>query len=392
MLITRTNRPLKANTAKATTNSGSTESKTGKEKIADIVTTGAFATGGMLGGATIGGVGGHLLSSVTGQPGLSTIGTAAGALMGTATGISASRADNKKAALTKAALSYGLGTAGAAAGIYGFEAAHTALVAAGATPLLGASLRLTGAIAGGMVGVGASQLGEDGKIQKTLKEAGLAAALGTLGTGIGMGMTILAPNSLAPYAFGASGAIIGQAFASEAHALGEDDASVQRASAAFKGALGFAVGEALGAAAQSLGGSSVYGLAAPATLGAVGGLSHLGRTNQTAETLNHMVAGTGAGAVVGDLAGLGLTALTGNSAYASFGAGAGAVTGLVGTTPKLNKAAFAVVASTVGGTGAGALAGALLTTVTGNEIFNAALPALGATAGLLTGAAIKLNS
>ena len=391
MLITRTTRtvnPPKANLS----NSGPKTSKTGKEKVADIVTTGAFATGGMLGGATIGGVGGHLLSSVTGQPGLSTIGTAAGALMGTATGISASRAEDKKEALKKAVLSYGLGTAGAAAGIYGLEAAHTALVASGATPLLGASLRLTGAVAGGIIGVGASQLGEDGKIQDTLKEAGLAAAFGTIGAGVGMGMTILAPNSLAPYAFGASGAVIGQALAADGNSEGEGVDHFERASAAFKGAVGFAVGEAVGAAAQAMGGSNVYGMAAPLALGAIGGLSHLGRTNETAKSLNHMVAGTGAGALLGDLAGLGLTSLTGNSAYASFGGAAGAVTGLVGATPKVNKAAFAVVGSTVGGTGAGALAGALLTSITGKEIFNTALPALGATAGLLTGAAIKLNS
>lgn len=358
-----------------------------KDSFAKAITTGAFATGGALGGGTLGAVGGHLLGAATGIPEMTTIGLAAGAVAGATSGTMASFSKDRKATLTRTAVTYGLGTVGAAAGLYGLHAAHGAMILNGAAPVLGAHAPLIGAVAGGLMGTGIAAAGSTGNLATAAKKAGASAFLGTVGTGLGMAATMVAPGSAAPYVFGAAGAIIGNAFVPTTK-LGkfQEQAAVTAAS----GALGFAAGEGIALAAQHFGGSPLYGLAAPALVGATAALTVNAKSNKVAGHLAKAAAGAGVGAALGDLVGHGLTSMTGNSLYSSFGAVAGGITGLAAGTPARGKA-LPVLGVSVAGTAAGAMAGALLTGLTGNDVFNVATPVLGAAAGVLTGTAIALN-
>lgn len=358
-----------------------------KDTFAKAVTTAAFTTGGALGGATLGSVGGHVLGAATGLPQLTTIGLAAGTVAGAGSGVVASLSKDRKATLKRTAVAYGLGTAGAAAGLYGLGALHSTLVGAGAASVLGANTAIVGAVAGGLMGTGLAASGGTGSLATTAKKAGAAALMTSVGVGLGMATSIVAPGTVAPYVFGAAGAVIGNSFVpSEKFQQGEE----RLATTAASGALGFAVGEGVSWAAQHLGGSALYGLAAPALVGATAALAVNASSNKVAGHLAKATAGAGLGALAGDLVGHGLTSLTGNTLYSAFGAAAGGVAGLAAGTPWRGKA-LPVLGTGLAGTGAGAMAGVLLASLTGYEAANTIAPVLGAAAGVLTGAAISLN-
>ena len=116
--------------------------------VQDMVTKGAYATGGALGGVGMGIVTGQVMTSLTGVPIFSQVGGFAGAMAGAGTALAASKSENKAQTLKEVFFSWGLGSAGAAGGQYAMTAVGETLAASGAGAWVGATAPLLGTVVG----------------------------------------------------------------------------------------------------------------------------------------------------------------------------------------------------------------------------------------------------
>ena len=169
-------------------------------------------------------------------------------------------------------------------------------------------------------------------------------------------------------------------------------------------AVGYGVGAVVGAVADSWGANYAYPLLAPAAGAAIAGMAGMA-AQQDSKVLGKVAltsALAGAGCIVGDLVGHGLTALSGNPIYRNIGAAAGAVNGASlsfnisdpKSESKMAKIADYSTPAILGATGGstlGCLTGALISYVTGNSFYSNAAPILGGVAGALTGLALAVN-
>lgn len=400
MQILSTTRPVAANPK----NPSGPSAKPEKTDITpqDIVTKGAYLTGGALGGVGVGVVTGKVMSDLTGISMFSSVGGVAGALGGAASAYALSGNANKKEALVRVSAGWVGGSLGSAAGQFVLGKAGEALVAAGASSYLGAAGPLVGTLVGGLGGASLPMSSDTktGKLMKRVAVSSLAATAGTYGGGLAQ--SLLATNVPALSTAAALAPVVGGlAAGSIAHSYTID--SRQATAAAYSGgfgAAGFGAGLLAGGLASTVTGSAFYtaglpviGMAAGALLGGGAGLEETNRSQETDSRAEKFfaasgtIAGAGVGAAIGDAVGHGLQMLTGNSIYAQAGMAVGGVNGLLGGLSMhgidTHKVAPTVAGATAGVAG-GALLGHVLSAISGQQIWGTVLPVLGGAAGGLS--------
>lgn len=371
----------------------------------DIVTKGAYATGGALGGVGLGVVTGNLMTSLTGVPLFSSVGGIAGGLGGAATGLAVSDSQNRGRTMYRVFAGWAGSSVGSLAGQSVATAAGQALSASGAAPWIGAVAPVVGTAVGALAGATLPLVGADGKIP-TLVKNGAKTGLGVAaGLGIGAGIQAIVANGAPVLAPAATVAPILGAVAlgsmvlngtSKDERFGETFASTSAVSA-----FGYALGMVGGGFAQLAGASQAASLATPIA-GAIGGAlyGYSGSSRElpgqkTADKAAGVVTGAGVGTTLGDLGGMALTAVTGNDIYRNAGSVVGGLNGaLIGLSASgvdSHKATPAVVGATAG-TATGALIGAALENLTGQTVWGVVMPVLGAAAGGLSSVAATFGS
>ena len=161
---------------------------------------------------------------------------------------------------------------------------------------------------------------------------------------------------------------------------------------------GYSLGALVGGIAHNAGAYKAYEQFAPATGAVVAGLWSLAVQTKS-KTLENtaLAASLGAvGAFGGDLLGRGLSSVSGLPVYQALGPAVGALNGVILSSLNISTSRFGdnTVPTAVGlssGATLGCLAGALVSKVTGNPIYNVVAPILGAVAGGLTGAAFTVK-
>lgn len=397
MQILSTTRPVAANL----NNPSGPSAKPEKTDITpqDIVTKGAYLTGGALGGVGVGVVTGKVMSDLTGISMFSSVGGVAGALGGAASAYALSGNANKKEALLRVSAGWVGGSLGSAAGQYVLGKAGEALVAAGASPYLGAAGPLVGTL---VVGLGGASLPmssdtKTGKLMKRVAVTSLAATAGTYGGGLAQSLlatgvpALSTAAALAPVVGGLAAGSIAHSYTSQ---------SPQAMAAAYSGgfgAVGFGAGLLIGGLASGITGSAFYtaglpviGMATGALMGGGAGLEESNRSESFKPvsdklfTAAGVVAGGGVGAVIGDAAGYGLQALTGNSIYAQAGMAVGGVNGILAGLSANGVDTHKVTPTLLGttaGVAGGAVLGHVLSAISGQQVWGTVLPVLGGAAG-----------
>lgn len=408
MLITRTQRPqtppLSATAPKAAEQAEQAPKDKAEINLRTVVTRGAFTVGGGMGGAGLGAITGQVMKNLSGSPVFSTFGGVAGAIGGAAAGFAASRGDVSKETLVRTGGAWLGASVGSAAGMWVVGAAGAALTANGASGLFAANGALIGTAVGGLLGAAAPFTGVEGKGTDFLKDAAVAGLGGTVGLLLGglpqSGLPAQFAHVAAPVPF--IGAITLGLTGLHLRNNGFDNydppnKGLQKAkNSAWAGTVGYGLGSAAGLLAQHMGGSAAYTYAGPAVGAAVATLTAAGDGESNALTKSALTLGlTSLGATAGDVIGHGLTALTGHSVYRSLGAAAGAVNGAAAGISAAGfdtKHGLSIVTGLAGGTASGALVGAGISALTGQEIWKVAMPAVGSAFGVLTGLALSLNS
>ncbi len=376
------------------------EAKLADTSLADLVTKGAYAAGGALGGVGLGVATGQVMSSLTGSDIFSSMGGVMGGLGGAVTALAVSKSDNKTQSMLRVFGGWAGSSAGSLAGQYVIGNIAQNLAAAGAAPWIGALGPLLGTAVGGLYGAALPLADADTGAAAILKHSAVASLAGTAGIGLGAAVQIAVANgapALAPLSMIAPtlGAIALGSTALDLRNAGGKPVAVL-APMSFYGGIGYAVGMAIGGAVDSTIGTFVAPVSGLLT-GAFGGytkstedLPHKDLTEKAAI----VSATTGIGTLVGELAGHGLTAVTGNSLYSQvagmIGAANGAALGLSAAGVNTHKVTPTFFGASVG-TATGALLGTALSKLTGQEIWGLVMPVLGATAGGLSAAAAAFN-
>ena len=388
--------PIK--TGKSAGNGGEKSSDKGFS-AKDMVTRTACLSGGVLGGTTVGALTGTALAGIAGVPNLSTIGAAVGAVGGASAGwmVSADGVDKKSLLLATGSLA--TGSVGMSVGMWGFQAFGKELAEMGCASVLGSQGALIGAAAGGILGAALPLTKCDGKPGEAMAKT-VAVVAGGAG-GVAMGSAIEAAiHSIA----GASSGVVAESFKTLAAPLsvmmgvsgavggmGLSEMVDQERSIAGLGFgwIGYTLGAAVGTGMAAVGGSSLFVTASPIAGALAMGAGIVGadgdtRLDKAAARTGKVAALAWAGSAAGEAIGHGLTALTGNSLYGDVGMATGAITGGLAGFSDLNgglkKAAKTTAGAVVGGV-SGTLLGAGLTALSGQPIFQAATPILGAVAG-----------
>ena len=365
----------------------------------DVATKTACLSGGVLGGTTVGALTGTALAGIAGIPNLSTIGAAVGAVGGASAGWMVSTDGVDKKSLLLATGSLAAGSVGMSVGMWGFQAFGKELAEMGCASVLGSQGALIGAAAGGVLGAALPLTKCDGKpgeaMVKTVAVVGGAAGGVALGSAIeaavhsmagtsagvvaGSLKTLAAPLSVM---MGVSGAVGGMGLSN----MVDQDRCI---TGLGFGWIGYGLGAAVGTGIAAAGGSGLFTVTSPLAGALAMGAGIVGadgdtRLDKAAARTGKVAALSWAGSAAGEAVGHGLTALTGNSLYREIGMATGAVTGgLAGFSDvngSLNKAAKTTAGAVVGGV-SGTLLGAGLTALTGQPVFQAVTPALGAVAG-----------
>jgi hypothetical protein len=369
-----------------------------------VVTRGAITVGGGMGGAGLGAITGQVMMNLSGSPVFSTFGGVAGAIGGAAAGFAASQGDVSKETLVRSGGAWLGASVGSAAGMWVVGAAGAALAASGASSLFAVNGALIGTAAGGLVGAAIPFVGTDGKATTLLKEAAVAGTGGTIGLLAGGLAQTAVPEQLAHMAVPAPllGAVALGLTGLHVMHNGIDRYEIPKMNlkrakdSAWAGTFGYAIGGGVGALAQSLGGSAAYTYAGPALGAVVATLAIAGDGRDNKLTHSAAVLGlTGVGATAGDVIGHGLTALTGHPIYQNVGVAAGAINGAVAGLSSVGvdtKHGLPLVTGLASGTASGALVGAGISALTGQEIWKVAMPIVGSAFGVLTGLALSLNS
>ena len=386
---------------------GSTES-TPKDSFhlsaEEVVTKGAFAAGGALGGVGLGVVTGSLMNSLTGSKLSSTLGGTLGGVGGAITALAVSGNENKAQSMVRVFGGWTGSSAGALAGQFVGDFAQ-GLTALGASAWIGAAGPLAGTAVGALAGASIPLAGADGKVANLVKDTALAGLAG--GGGIALGsFAEIAAHQVAP-ALGPVASVgpllAGLTTGSIALAIkNEGPLAIDIAAVSIPTSLSFAAGMFGGVVASKLGASDIASMAIPAAATLTAGLNgyaSLGDNDRPGHEIASkaavLTATTGFGTTIGDLAGSALTAVTGHGIYKQAGAIAGATNGaLAGLS--LNgvntlKAGPSVIGATAG-TATGALLGAALSRLTGQGLWGIVMPALGAAAGGLSGAAAAFQA
>ncbi len=397
------------------------DSATPEDSFKKNVTTAAHTAGGALAGLTLGAVGGSVLSQLSGTDTFARFGGVVGSVGGAGAALALSLSDEKVSSGRMFAAWTGA-TVGAPAGMYILQAVGGKLAAGGAAAVFGTHAALAGTLVGGLAGTGLAFTGDDSKVGKITKDAavtGIGASVGMVAGGTLQAFLannashLLAPIGAAAPAIGA--ATVGlmalntrgnpgwswylmdpnDSYSKKEWLENRKNPGLDRLTkTAIGGTVGYGVGSAVGAVAHAASGNPLYLMATPAvgalvgTTGAVGSTS--GDKNSVASKVS-LSTGLGAtGFLLGDAVGYGLTALTGNGAFAALGSTVGAANGAVlglGSEVTGKYAAPALTGATMGLT-TGTLLGAGLTALTGSGLYQHLGTALGAVAGLTAGLAV----
>lgn len=155
-----------------------------------IISTVAYASGGTMGGLVLGGIGGTLLTNVTGQPIFQQAGALVGAAAGGASGLLAAQS-NQPGTLGRTLVAWTTATAGTGAGYYACNRLGNILMENGASAFFGPNAALVGAVAGGLAGAAVAFTGHHVKSSFILKHAASGALGGTAGMLLGGGVQSL---------------------------------------------------------------------------------------------------------------------------------------------------------------------------------------------------------
>jgi hypothetical protein len=382
-----------------------------KDTFKTAINHAARGTGGALGGLALGGVGGSILTRMTGNQAYTQFGGAVGAIGGAATTLALSMTD-EPVSIQRTIGSWAAASAGAPLGMWLVGGLGCEISKYGGASYFGAYGAMLGAVAGGAAGVGLAFVGDESKIGKLAKGTARAGVGGTAGLLLGgAAQNFLQQNlpHLAPLGAGApamGAATLGLMFLNGNVNPGWFDGAEATGSVALDkatksvlgGAAGFGVASVVSGIAAAVGGSGAYltlGPAVGAALGASGALGMMAKNEDTAP-FNAFAVGTlaASGLVVGDAIGHGLTALTGQSAFQTLGPAVGAVNGAVAGMKALGKGGrygLPVVAGTSAGAITGTLLGAGLSALTGAASYQSLGTAIGAAAGLCAGLAAGAN-
>jgi hypothetical protein len=404
--------------------------ETGGLTAKTFVTKAAFTTGGALGGSGLGVVTGLALSNVSGSAVFGQIGGVVGAVGGAAAGLAASSKGISKENLARSVGSWVGASVASSAGMWAAGTAGAYLAQNGAAALFANNSALLGTAAGGLIGAAIPFIGAEGAGANMLKNT--AVVVGGAGVGImaGGGIQAAVQNMTANgvHSSAATGALeqlqqtlpeLGYMLApvplltGAAAALTCLDAKyngidsydpnkkgLRAARNSSYGALiGYGVGSLVGGGVHALTGSTAYMMAAPGTAAAAIGLAVLGAYTKGDDNVYNKLAKTtaltGVGAGIGDAIGHGLTALTGHTVYQNIGAVAGGVNGLVGGLRASgidDKKGLPLVTGLLTGGTSGALIGAGISALSGQDVWKVAMPVLGAATGVLSGLALSMHA
>jgi hypothetical protein len=368
----------------------------------------AYATGGALGGLALGAVSGKVMSFVTHNDVFTTYGGGIGAIGGAATSLAISLSD-EPVSLVRTFGSWTGASAGATGGMYVLKGLGNLLAENGASALFGSQGALLGAAAGGLAGAGVAFAGDNskfGKIAKTTASTATGVTVGLLAGGAVQaflaGGAMAAVSAPLPLVAAAAAGMVGlnnkinPGWVQNYRFKANSETTNTATKSVLSGAAGYGVGFIAGGIAQAAGGNAAYALAGPALGAAVGAGLALGELTGS-KNLTH-VAGTaglaGAGTLAGNLAGYGLSLVTGQGVFSGAGALAGAITGgalYLDANGKAGRYTLPVAGGLSVGTGVGALLGAGLSALTGHSIYQNIGTAGGAAAGLCAGLAGGIN-
>lgn len=376
-----------------------------KDSFKKTVTGAAYAAGGAFGGLVLGAVTGEVMSHLTKNDLFVTLGGGVGALGGAATSLALSLSD-EPVSVGRTFGAWAGTAAGASVGMYALGGLGSTLASHGASALFGSHGALIGALGTGIAGAGVAFSGDSGKVGTIVKSAakGSAGVLGGLLAGGAVQAFLSQASYLAPLA--ATAPIVGAAtlglvgIQNEVNKGWIEGYNYKPSSegldtltkTTLSGAAGYGAGFVVGAVGHAMTGVPAYSAVAPALGAAVGALGSYGGLKKNQGLIDIAVTGAaaGAGGVVGDAVGRGLTALTGQAGFTYLGAAAGALTGgslALATQDRLNGYVAPSIAGTAGGTVGGALIGYALSALTGHSGYQLAGTAIGATAGLFLGLA-----
>lgn len=381
--------------------------------IKDVVTKGAFTAGGALGGTGLGVATGLALSNISGNQLFAQFGGVAGAVGGAAIGFSASHKGVSKENLARSVGSWAGASVLSSAGMWAVGNATASLASSGASAILGANGALIGAVAGGLVGAAVPLAGNKGKVSNVLINSANVAAGGTAGVLAGAGLQAMVRTNVeqvvpqlsallapVPIITATAGALTLSDFRYNQGYNTEKPTLRKARNTSWAAGAGYAGGAAVGAVAHHLlQGSANYLVAAPVIGASAAGLACLGAHHENQDDnayykASQMVFMTGLGAGVGDAIGHGLSALTGYSLYRNIGATAGAVNGLTAGMRWAgldDKKGLPLATGLLSGGASGALLGAGVTALSGQGVWQIAMPVLGAATGALTGLALSMQ-
>ncbi len=375
------------------------------------VTRAAYAGCGALGGLALGAVSGQVMSHLTSNPVFSSLGGGVGAVGGAATSLALALSD-QPVHMGRVFGSWAGSSAGATGGMYLMRELGSYLAGQGAAAYFGSHGALIGAAGVGLAGGGLAFAGDRSKVGKIARSAAKAGAGITVGLALG-GAAQAALATCAP-ALTSLGVTAPAVLAGTLGLVGvqneinrgwvdgyEYKPSVETLDLAAKtvvgGAAGYLAGSLLAGFAVTAGGSPVYLAAAPALGGAIGLAGSFGsvRSNERLTGLALAAGVAGGSAMVGDLLGHGLSALTGLPAFKMLGPATGAVAGASFELDRQGRLPKYIAPAAIGfaaGSTAGTLLGAGLTALTGHSAYQIAGSAIGSVAGVLAGLAGRAHA
>ena len=425
---TLTHRMASQNKDSQNTNEES-KSETATDKFIRYSKAGGAAAGGTLAGLFLGGVGSKLVANTTGLEVVSKYGAPIGAVIGLGAALGA-QTDNK--VLKKSMYAQAAATAGMTAGLYGGGFVGNLVANAGAAGHFATNGTLIGATALAVAGASAG-FGTDTEFGDKLRDFSNASLGGTTGYFLGGGAQALAETffpslgtvmTAAPALYATTGALVGAAKSIDSHPGYDDQGNeLERtgyqkfgqfvetgASFGVGASVGFTAGAGVGALVDALteklpGLAQHYGTTSPILGAATGGMisAAIETGNENWGKAAALTGSTGVGLALGDLAGYGLTKLTGMPIYAAIGSAAGAATGAslaaygIGEATdddtiigKAGKYAAPITAGVTVGSSAGALVGALLSHFLENGTYQIVGSGLGTASGAMIGLYLAL--
>jgi hypothetical protein len=372
-----------------------------ESRFKDLVTKGAYASGGALAGVGLGVATGGVMSNLMGTSSLMTAGGVLGAIAGAGTAVSLADSENKKETLTKVALGWGGASIGSAAGQFlGLNVLGPLATSAG-MPSVATLAPFLGTATGALTGAAIPNIESSGEMLKLVRHGAGVSVLGSIGLTLGLAGKLWAIRTPGMEHMGSFGPILGAATgAAIGHSIATDNVIADRvARTSFGTSAGYGVGSVVGGIAHSIGGSSLYTLALPAAGALAGSLTaYATRSYGESEVPYGHEAGIGAtvvgsaaaGTLAGDALGHLLTAATGHSLYSQMGFLVGGLNGagigsVIAAPTEITRKAAGFSLLTTSGLTVGALAGSALTAATGHDVYNQFGSALGALNGAAGG-------